>query len=153
MCDFYGGFKLCTCDVQGIELDTRAPSHPWMRIKHNQPADFVGPQPLHYLWMLHHAHGEDVEGTTMGRAILPSRSVGRGLDADWLCYLLNQQHCFDFDYQPQQQDTLTLFPSYQSLGYLSAVYLDGRWCDYAYIFSDMDFQAVGHGLVLPEHTA
>lgn len=123
MCDFEKGFRLCTCGEKIIFQEaplSRRKKGKFTEIHHQ-------PQPLlQYIWILNRYKGktEDIE---MGRYVMPSEDLGKGLNADWIALNLNCEDCFDFDYTPSEGDNI-VFRQNVILGpYISCIYRNGIW--------------------------
>lgn len=152
MCDFNGGFKLCTCDLPELSVREKTQAPLQLLAQFMQSETDANPDaPPRYYWLLQHVHGKD-DNWYVGRAIYPDNDIGHGLDNDWVAFLLNAENCFDFDYAPQEQDTLTIISASNPLDYLSFVYRDGQWQPDAFLFEKVQFVAVAHGQVKPSST-
>ena len=65
----------------------------------------------------------------MGRVMMPRKDLGEGITEDQLLAQLNGGQLFDFDYQPQEMDQLTIWHKWAKSGSsrISLLYTDGSW--------------------------
>lgn len=85
MCDFSQGFKLCRCSNVNVEKLNEAN--------------------ISY-WTLKRWQAENWMEAEIGRCFHPKFSDHDLENAEFIGYYLNTQHCFDFDFIPQDRDTL-----------------------------------------------
>lgn len=126
MCDFSEGIKLCCCDKESIryrEASTYVRKKGKLIEQKNPENDKI---PLEYIWTLFKYEGEK-EVTEIGRYLMPKNDLGQGLNAQWVALNLNCTNCFDFDYNPQEGDSLQIHKNIKFDTYLSFVYRNGEW--------------------------
>lgn len=121
MCDFTEGFRLCSCQENGLlegyvwQLRTKKEKLDWMEMK-------------------------------LGKCILPSLDIENGLAYEWVKLNLEDHNCFDFEYSPSQGDNLIVFHTNNRQKYLSLIYKDGEWIGDFYDelgeMSELQFQGV-----------
>jgi hypothetical protein len=58
---------------------------------------------------------------------MPSHDIGAGLTEDFVWLKLNLSNCFDFEYAPQESDTLSISIKGKVGTYLSFVYQGSEW--------------------------
>lgn len=85
MYDFSQGFKLCTCSNLDIKKLNKA------KISH---------------WVLKHWQSQNWMDAEIGRCFYPKFSENDLENAEFIGYYLNTENCFDFDFLPQEKDTL-----------------------------------------------
>lgn len=100
MCDFTDGFKLCTCTEDETDMM--------------------------YRWQLKVLEREE---DAQGRCIFPIKDFGNGLEFEWVKLHLEEGHCFDFEYLPNEGDNLVIHPKDHWAPYLSLIYKEGEWID------------------------
>lgn len=127
MCDFTKGIKLCTCNSDSIKF--RKPElykkvkGKLIRIKGKENDEI----PLIYIWRLFRHVNKEKEWAELGRYMMPSDNIGKGLDAEWIALNLNVENCFDFEYIPQEGDNLFIQKN-EILGkYISFIFKDNEW--------------------------
>jgi len=128
MCDFEKGFKLCTCNPEGIKFRD---SKTFIKkdgklieyVKRGKKKKNTQPE-LEYIWELYEYLRED-DNPLMGRYLMPSSNLGKGLDAEWVALNLNCENCFDFEYSPREGDNLIFTQNRVLDPYLSFIYLNG----------------------------
>lgn len=106
MCNFEDGFILCRCEHVGSKVKA---------------------EPNEFIWELRTLARTE---WAMGRCVLPQDDIGNGLEAEWVGLNLNLEHCFDFDYTPQEGDNLKLYQqSAHGFGppFLSFMFKDSVW--------------------------
>ncbi len=113
MCDFENGFILCSCKEKNGKSE-------------------LSVKKAEYVWELRTLQKTEL---AVGKARWPSSDIGKGLDAAWLLLNLADRNCFDFDYQPKEEDNLVLYPSSNEYynqyvsSYLSFIYKNGEWVE------------------------
>lgn len=94
MCDFSDGFKLCTCSTIEIQKLAKAKISYWT-LKRWQTENWIEAE--------------------MGRCFHPKFSNKDLENAEFIGYYLNTKNCFDFDFLPQEKDTLNFTIFQESL--------------------------------------
>lgn len=115
MCDFMEGFKLCTCKHEST------PSIHHKKSKRRKRHQAI---PLEITWTLYQYLGKK-NHTLDGMAEIPSQILAQQLTVDFVQSQLNQANCFDFDYQPNEGDCLTL--RHSGSGFLSFIFRETKW--------------------------
>ena len=116
MCDFTKGFKLCTCHIADIQVDTG----------------------VFYIWQLYTQADFLEQNKVIGKFLPSQKDLGAGLTLERVLQNLNAQNCFDFEYNPTEGDclrirqvihvkekdliTLRLLPMYMTF-----IYTNGEW--------------------------
>jgi hypothetical protein len=81
-----------------------------------------------YVWVLTRLVGLK-EGKFVGKILPPSNNLGNGVTPENLVGQLNQSNIFDFEYQPNENDSLRI--SFQKTGelkqYFTLIYRDNKW--------------------------
>ncbi len=127
MCDFTKGIKLCSCESGTIkfrEKEVYKKSGDQLIPVKNKKNDTI---PLIYIWQLFRFVEEHKDCAMLGRYIMPSDSIGNGLDAEWIAFNLNYENCFDFDYAPQEGDNLFIQQNVILGPYISFIFKNGEW--------------------------
>jgi hypothetical protein len=115
MCDKIYDFKLCTC------IDKPAIHNKKSRRNKNKEK-----QADVYKWTLLR-YVETVHSGEMGRVIMPSKDIGEGLTEEFVLEKLNTANCFDFNYTPQDRDSLKIQLNDRWDKYLAFGYENGKW--------------------------
>ncbi|UUC45969.1 hypothetical protein [Flavobacterium cerinum] len=147
MCDFTKGFKLCSCEPEKIkfrEKEVYKKSDGQLIPVKNKKNDSI---PLIYIWQLFRLVGEYKNSSMLGRYILPTDTVGNGLDAEWIALNLNSENCFDFEYDPQEGDTLFIRQNVILGPYISLLYKDGQWIIDHYSPFEFEIKELKEGLI------
>ncbi|RYZ18880.1 MAG: hypothetical protein EOO10_25125 [Chitinophagaceae bacterium] len=63
----------------------------------------------------------------MGSIARPSHDLGRGLSEQYVLQKLNSESCFDFDYTPQERDSLAIQVDDHWDFYLAFTFQNGQW--------------------------
>lgn len=127
MCDFTKGIKLCSCEPETIkfrEQEFYKKSGDQLIPVRNKKNDGI---PLRYIWRLFRFVEAYKDCAMLGHYIMPSDSIGNGLDAEWIALNLNCENCFDFDYSPQEGDNLFIQQNVILGPYISFVFKSGQW--------------------------
>jgi len=114
MCDFSKGIKLCSCDGEQIELRGSGGSKPDQEI------------PLIYIWRLYRLI-QKTHPRMLGKFMTPSNDIGEGLNAEWIAQKLNEENCFDFNYQPGEGDYLKIQRNEIGSPFISFAFKKGKW--------------------------
>ena len=126
MCEFENGMKFCTCEANSIKF--RGP-RTFRRID-GKLEIVVAPKdkkiPLEYIWELFRFEGK-VPITEIGRYMMPINDLGKGLNAEWIALNLNCEDCFDFEYTPNEGDSLKISENVTLGPYISFVFRDKEW--------------------------
>ena len=81
-----------------------------------------------YIWVLTRFLGQK-EGKFVGKILPPASDLGNGITPESLVEQLNQSNIFDFEYEPNENDSLRI--STQKAGelkkYFTLIYRDGKW--------------------------
>jgi hypothetical protein len=107
MCDFENNFVLCTC-AEGT-------------LQNKEVGENI------YCWRLH--KGVATNSYEIGRYILPTSHIGKGLSNEFVLQHLNASPatCFDFDYTPNEGDYLEIFPFHERHFYLAFIFFQNAW--------------------------
>lgn len=84
----------------------------------------------------------------MGRYNFPNDKIGERLNADWIALNLNLEHCFDFEYIPQEGDNLFIQYNVNLGPYISFIYRDKEWIIDHYSPFDVKTELVLRGRVV-----
>ncbi len=127
MCDFTNGIKLCTCNIEEIKF--REPES-FNRIKgklvkiKNKKNENISSI---YIWRLFRNINKEKEWAELGKYLMPSNDIGKGLNSEWIALNLNVENCFDFNYIPQEGDNLFIQKN-EILGkYISFIFRNKEW--------------------------
>lgn len=127
MCDFSKGFKLCSCGNEPIRFREqefyRKVKGELVRIQNKKNKEI----PLIYIWRLSRFIEKYKDSTLIGRYILPSDDIGKGLNAEWILLNLNIENCFDFDYIPNEGDNLKISSNEYYSPYISFIFKNNEW--------------------------
>lgn len=104
MCDFNSGFKLCTCAGEKLTNDTIG----WTLQRKNQQL------PIEY---------------RKGRAAIPSFSNQEKSTKQIILQKLQEANCFDFDYQAQEDDFLSIKIDSKNNHWAAFRFVEGKWVD------------------------
>ena len=119
MCNKIYDFKLCIC------LDNNEPIHHNKKTRRNKyKSDQI--ESVEYVWCLLRFI-EKTNSREMGRVIMPSSNIGEGLTEDFVLNKLNESNCFDFDYLPRENDSLSLQIKGRFDIYLAYTFENGKW--------------------------
>lgn len=81
-----------------------------------------------YVWILTRLVGLK-EGKFVGKILPPTNDLGNGITPENLIEQLNQSNIFDFEYEPNENDSLKI--SFQKVSelkeYFTLIYRDGKW--------------------------
>lgn len=147
MCDFTKGFKLCSCEPEKIkfrETEVYKKIGDQLIPYKNKKNDKI---PLIYIWQLFRLVEEYKNSSMLGRYILPTDTIGNGLDAEWIVLNLNCENCFDFEYDPQEGDTLFIRQNVIFGPYISFLYKDGQWIIDHYSPFEFEIKHLKDGLI------
>ncbi|RYE54743.1 MAG: hypothetical protein EOP48_11660 [Sphingobacteriales bacterium] len=117
MCDPIKGFKLCTCVNEPVVHNKNS-----RRYKKQNP----GKKPEVFKWQLLRYVKTEYSGE-MGSVRMPSHDLGRGLTEQYVVQKLNEENCFDFDYTPQERDSLAIQVDDRWDFYLAFTFKNGQW--------------------------
>lgn len=126
MSDFTNGFKLCSCSSENIKFRNQ---DLFKKIKgelvkiSNKKNDKI---PIINIWHLSRFVGEQAD-TMMGSYQFPSKDIGNGLNVEWILLNLNIENCFDFDYTPDEGDSLTISTNVILGPYISFIFKNNEW--------------------------
>lgn len=101
MCDLSKGFKLCSCD--GDKLSTKE----------------IG-------WILRRKNENKEVQHIKGKPFIPIMSLDEKQLKTAVVQALNEQNCFDFEYQPQEDDFLKIKTKRENI-WFAFRYKKGRW--------------------------
>ncbi len=131
---------MCTSDKQ-LHLCTCELTPPTKQHKKQKKQDPV------FTWRLYRYLGEKWIGMD-GMMMMPSSRIGKTLTAAWVLGQINARNCFDFDYQPQNGDNLTIRLGFSyDTGYLSFVYQEKAWIEEFYNPFYDDTQQIAEGKI------
>ena len=117
MCSKLEGFKLCTCDAAPVIHNRKS--------RRNRK---VGAVELAVEYALDlRRYIETVPSSMVGRTMMPSCDLGEGLTEDFVVEKLNTSNCFDFDYVPQERDSLRIHIKGSRSRYMAFGYENGQW--------------------------
>ena len=147
MCDFTKSIKFCTCGKNEIKFRKQ---EFYKKIKgelikiENKSNESI---PIIYIWRLFRHVREKKDLYEIGKYIVPSNDIGKGLNAEWVALNLNVENCFDFDYTPREGDNLFIQRN-EILGkYISFIFKNKEWViDHYDPFSD-EIKHVQDGLL------
>lgn len=114
-----------------------------MPIKNKKNKDI----PLEYIWVLFKYKGL-TKGIEMGRYNFPNDKIDERLNADWLALNLNTEHCFDFEYIPEEGDNLFIQYNMNLGPYISFIYRDKEWIIHHYSPFEVKTELVLKGRVV-----
>ncbi len=126
MCDFSNGIKFCSCDNGKIKF-----REPRLLVKkRGKIIEKENPKnskiPLQYVWTLFKLDGQK-EVTEIGRYMIPTNDLGKGLNSEWIVLNLNCEDCFDFDYKPKKGDCLKIHQNIVLSPYISFIFDGNEW--------------------------
>lgn len=104
MCDFHQGFKLCTCDGEQLleaEID----------------------------WKLNRINKSIPIKHRRGRAAIPRFTNQEQTTKESILEFLNLNNCFDFDYEPQENDFLRIRIHKKNDRWAAFRFVRGTWTD------------------------
>jgi len=96
----------------------------------------VFPKYIQFIWTIRKRTPQS--GILDGMLELPSSHLGNQLTRDDVLKQLNQRNCFDFTYQPQEGDNLTISSNHKIAGYLSFIFENNQWVPGS--FSPFEYQ-------------
>ena len=104
MCNNVSKIKFCTCDIGEARL------------------------PNIYYWTLSRFIGFR-ESDILGKLVIPSEDLGNNITTDIILNILNNYQPFDFNYSPDESDTLNIFLSTIDVRhkYFSLIFKNGKW--------------------------
>ncbi|MDJ1496070.1 hypothetical protein QNI19_24250 [Cytophagaceae bacterium DM2B3-1] len=79
-----------------------------------------------YVWVLSRLVGLKKEHL-IGRVMGPTQDLGNGITAETIAQLLNDGNCFDFDYTPSKDDTLSISIRSGSYQYFTLIFRGQQW--------------------------
>jgi hypothetical protein len=140
MCDFTNGLKFCTCDpAKG-------------NIRHNKKSrrnkDASGAFPKEFTWILDR-YVTTLDTGEMGRMLMPHGNIGNGLTEEWVLLHLNLENCFDFDYTPEEGDSLKIRDNDDPYLYLSFIFKGNSWIAGVNTSFDAVYEEKNRGFVQP----
>ena len=148
MCDFENGFKLCLCGEK-INFRERPSYHKKkgelveIKSKKKQP-------PLQYIWILSKYLGKNKE-IEIGRYMMPTSDIGKGLNAEWISLNLNCEDSFDFEYTPKEGDNITFQQNVIYGPYISFIHRNGMWEENHYDPFDENTETIKEGEIKTLH--
>lgn len=105
MCSPSENFKLCTCADDPSQLAT---------------AEFT--------WKLYRYPDKTKRPRMIiGKFVFPAEKLAAHLDAEAIAKQMNAGHCFDFEYVPEENDTLQIYTAQNPEQFIRLRYNDGRW--------------------------
>ena len=141
MCEIGKKIKFCTClgeeDVTRITLSKRLDSF----LEDTLPNSM---EP--FTWILYKYLGTE-ESEAMGLLNLPSESIGGELTNEYVLSQINNENCFDFNYDPLEGDNLEI--NFQRNKYwtefLSFIYRNEKWEADSYNTFTENIEATNYG--------
>lgn len=133
MCSFKNGLIFCTCD------DPRTIIH---HKKKRRKAGII-----EYLWELRRCVGEASE-MIAGLYEMPSSQLGDALTATQVLEALHTGAAFDFDYQPVEGDSLSVYTD-GTRDYMEFLYREGQWVEDQHSPFMVETEKLLNGKVLP----
>lgn len=122
MCKTGKNIKLCTCLVGG---NTNTVIHNKNSRRHKKNP-LINSDNI-YKWTLYKYVGLH-DWSMEGMLYLPSDKLGEDLTTEILLTELNNETCFDFEYQPNEGDNLVIYIDGESVySFLSFIYRNGQW--------------------------
>lgn len=81
-----------------------------------------------YYWVLNRFIGTK-ENNRRGKIAIPLNDLGNGITTDNIIEFLNKNNCFDFEYLPQDLDTLviSIFKENNHRNYFSLIFKNNSW--------------------------
>ena len=81
-----------------------------------------------YTWSLTRYVGRS-KSIRLGKILKPSEDLGNAITIERVLKEMNSRHCFDFDYTPQENDSLRIRNGQkgEAYKYLTIVYTDNTW--------------------------
>lgn len=147
MCDFTKGFKLCSCESEKIKFrkeEVYKKSGGKLIPVKNKKNDTI---PLIYIWQLFRMVVEYKNISMVGHYVLPTDTIGNGLDAEWIALNLNCENCFDFEYDPQEGDSLFIRQNVILGPYISFIYKEGQWIIDHFCPFEFQIKQIKEGLI------
>lgn len=103
MCDLTQEFKLCSCDGENLPLDQIG----WVLVRMDA-----------YLTM------QSIVGMPANVRQITNSQINKGIA---IADFLNNNSCFDFDYQPKEYDFLRIRSEKGSSDWYAFVFVEGKW--------------------------
>ncbi len=104
MCENSNTIKFCSCsDTDDVKKDKNA-----------------------FYWTLSRLIGLK-EDKMIGKVLGPTADLGEGITVEAIAEKLNEGTCFDFDYQPSENDTVSVSRSSDNYRYFTLIYRAGHW--------------------------
>lgn len=145
MCEISKNIKLCSCLVEG-NIAPVIHNKNSRRHKKNKILDISDA----YKWTLYKYIGTKDLGME-GLLYMPSDKLGEYLTNEMMLSALNNEMCFDFDYQANEGDNLVIYHTERgSYNFLSFIYKNQKWKVDSYNgFTDMT-EKINFGKVITE---
>lgn len=144
MCNKSINIKFCNCiedSIQFREMDCfKNIKGKMINIYEKENKDI----PLMYVWQLFKYNGK-TNLKLEGEYILPENEIANGLNSEWIVLNLNNENCFDFEYQPSEGDNLKISQNVYNSPYLSFVFQNNEWviAHYSSFSSDLELINIG----------
>lgn len=122
MCSPSGNFKLCTCDNDPVQLAT---------------AEFT--------WKLYRFPDKSRQPRMiMGKFVVPVDKLADHLDAGVIAMQMNVRNCFDFEYTPEEFDTLYINTQGNRNKFIRLRFNNGVWSkNHIPVFGDTELLKEG----------
>jgi hypothetical protein len=79
-----------------------------------------------YYWTLSRLVGLKQEHL-IGKVLGPTHDLGNGITTDAITQLINEGNCFDFEYIPSENDTLSISRRSDNYRYFTLIYRNNQW--------------------------
>lgn len=133
MCEISNKFILCTC----LKDDAPSIGTAKKRLKHFLKQS-ISSSKQEFTWTLYRYIGYK-ETEILGSLRMPNETLGNLLSNDYVLENINNRHCFDFDYEPNEGDNLQIeqHEHAEFQDFLSFIFRNGEWqADSYYTFTE-----------------